>query len=250
MKGRMTGAALLACALAGTTATAAFADGENVATTVKVKKASKITKQKPGNATLSWRMEISKPDGSRPDNIHQGELTLPKGVSANAKGLKSCSLDALQRSDDSACPKGSVVGRSDASIHTPEVRAEEFAATGVIYFTGMRGKNPTFAVYYTLTEIPTLHSVTQLMVTRKGKTSRLHMDQPPVPVPGLPDSTPKLISFEFTKKGTPFRLSQSCARGSKAGARYGFFPTSPASHDNDVFHTKINGALKESAKAC
>ncbi|HEV2874813.1 MAG TPA: hypothetical protein VGW14_06655 [Thermoleophilaceae bacterium] len=39
------------------------------------------------------------------------------------------------------------------------------------------------------------------------------MDQPPVPVPGLPDSTPKLISLEFTKKATPFRLSEACARG-------------------------------------
>jgi predicted ribosomally synthesized peptide with SipW-like signal peptide len=250
MKGRMAVAALLACALAGGGSTAAFADGENVETTVTIKKASKITKAKPGKATLSWRMEISKPDGSRPDNIHQGELTLPKGVSADVKGLKTCSLDALQRNDDKACPKGSVVGRSDASIHTPEVRAEEFAATGVIYFTGMRGKNPTFAVYYTLTEIATLHSVTQLMVTRKGKTSKLHMDQPPVPVPGLPDSTPKLIALEFTKKATPFRLSASCARGSKAAAKYGFFPTSPASHDNDVFHTRIGGALKVSAKAC
>jgi hypothetical protein len=245
----MTVAAALACALAGTTGTA-YADGETVETTVKIKKASKITKNKPGKATLSWRMEVSKADGSRPDNVHQGELTLPKGVSADAKGLKTCSLDALQRNDDKACPKGSVVGKSDASIHTPEVRAEEFAATGVIFFTGMRGKNPTFAVYYTLTEIPTLHSVTQLMVTRKGKTSKLHMDQPPVPVPGLPDSTPKLISFEFTKKATPFRLSESCAKGTKATAKYGFFPTSPASHDNDVFHTSIGGALKVSAKAC
>jgi hypothetical protein len=249
MKGRIAAAATLACALAVGTGTA-YADGETVKTTVKVKKASKITKAKPGKATLSWRMEISKPDGSRPDNVHQAELALPKGVFADVKGLKTCSLDALQRNDDKACPKRSVVGKSDASIHTPEVRAEEFAATGVIYFTGMRGKNPTFGVYYTLTEIPTLHSVTQLMVSRKGKASKLHMDQPPVPVPGLPDSTPKLISFEFTKKATPFRLSAACARGSKVAAKYGFFPSSPASHDNDVFHTGIGGGLKGSAKAC
>jgi hypothetical protein len=235
-------AALLACGLIAATGTTAFADGEDVDTTVKVKK-------KGGNATVSWRMDISKADGSRPDSIHQAAVALPKSVHADAKGLKTCPMEALERNDDGACPKGSKVGKAASAIHTPEVRAQPYGATGEIYFTGMKGKNPTFGIYYTLTEIQTLHSVSRMMVTRKGKVTTLRMDQPPVPVPGLPDSTPLFISVSFDK-GKPFKMSGSCKKGSKAAAQYGFFANSPASHDNDVFHTSIPQPLKGSAKAC
>jgi hypothetical protein len=250
LRARLGWSALLACGLMAAGGTVAYAAGSEVETIVKVKKASKITKKKPGKASLSWEMLVSKPDGSRPDDIHTGELTLPKGVSATAKGLKVCELSALQRNDDKSCPKKSIAGSATGQIHTPEVRAQPFDATGPIYFTGMRGKVPTFAAFYTVTDIPTLHGVTQIQITRSGKTSKVHMDQPPLPVPGLPDSTPLEIGFNFPKATTPFRMSKACKRGTSVKARFGFFPTSPASHDNSVFHTKIDDPVDSSAKAC
>jgi hypothetical protein len=241
--------ALVAVAAFGVLAPAASAVGEKVDTTVKLSH-GKVGKQA-AKAGLSWDMRISTADGSRARSIHQGELTLPKGFFAVSRGLKTCPLSSLEQNDPNSCPAKSVVGRSDATIHTPEVRQEPFDATGVIYFTGRKGKTPTFGVYYTLTEIPTLHSVTQLRITPPGKkATKVNMDQPPVPVPGLPDSTPLRILFVLNKKQGVIRTNKKCKSGAVAKARYGFFDQSPASHDNNVFHTQIANPVTASSKAC
>jgi len=241
--------ALVVVAAFGVLAPSAYAVGEKVDTTVKLSH-GKVGKQA-AKAGLSWDMRISTADGSRARSIHQGELTLPKGFKAVSKGLKSCSLSTLEQNDPNSCPAKSVVGRSDATIHTPEVRQEPFDATGTIYFTGLKGKTPTFGVYYTLTEIPTLHSVTQLRITPPGKkATKVYMDQPPVPVPGLPDSTPLRILFVLNKKQGVIRTNKKCKSGTTAKARYGFFDESPASHDNNVFHTQIASPVTASSKAC
>ena len=76
------------------------------------------------------------------------------------------------------------------------------------------------------------------------------MDQPPVPVPGLPDSTPTRILLIFNKKQGVIRTNKSCKSPSMARARYGFFNESPASHNNDVFHTQIADPVTASDRAC
>jgi hypothetical protein len=246
---KRSGVGALACGLLLAAAPAALADGEVVESKVSVKQKGAITKKRDAKATLAWSFEISKPDGSRADSLHQAQLSLPKGVYANPKGLQACSLDALNRNDPNSCPAKSKVGTGTAHISTPEVRAEPFASTSTIYYIGKQGRNPAFAAYYTLTEIPSLHSVSQMIVTRSGNRSKLLMDQVPIPVPGLPDSTPLDISVGFAK-GKPFWMSARCKRGSKSATRYGFYPTSPASHDNSVFHTSLSGGISGSARAC
>jgi hypothetical protein len=241
--------ALLALVAFAALAPAAYAVGEKVDTAVKLTH-GRIGSQA-AKAGLSWDMHISTADGSRARSIHQGELTLPKGFFAVAKGLKSCPLSSLEQNDPNSCPAKSVVGRSDATIVTPEVRAQPFDATGTIYFTGMKGRTPTFGVYYTLVEIKTLHSVTQLRITPPGrKLTKVQMDQPPVPVPGLPDSTPTRILLVFNKAQGVIRTNKRCTSRSMARARYGFFNESPASHDNNVFHTQIADPVTASDRAC
>lgn len=241
--------ALLALAAFVVLAPTAYAVGEKVDTAVKLTH-GKIG-SRPAKAGLTWDMHISTADGSRARSIHQGELTLPKGFFVVSRGLKSCSLSTLNQNDPNSCPAGSVVGRSEATIYTPEARAEPFDATGPIYFTGRKGKTPTFAVYYTLVEIPTLHGVTQLRITPPGKkATKVYMDQPPVPVPGSPDSTPTRIMFSFGKKKGVIRTNKRCKPGAVVRARYGFFDQSPASHDNNVFHTSIASPVTASDPAC
>jgi hypothetical protein len=241
--------ALLALVAFALLAPAANAVGERVDTAVKLSH-GKIGTQA-AKAGLSWDMHISTADGSRARSIHQGELTLPKGFFAVARGLRSCSLSTLNQNNPNSCPAKSVVGRSDATIVTPEVRAQPFDATGVIYFTGMKGKTPTFGVYYTLVEFPDLHSVTQIRITPPGrKATKVYMDQPPVPVPGLPDSTPTRILLVFNKKVGVIRTNRRCKPSMIARARYGFFDQSPASHDNSVFHTQIADPVTASDPAC
>jgi hypothetical protein len=241
--------ALLALVAFGALAPAAYAVGEKVDTAVKLSH-GRIGSQA-AKAGLSWDMHISTVDGSRARSIHQGELTLPKGFFAVAKGLRRCPLSSLEQNDPNSCPARSIVGRSEATIVTPEVRAEPFDATATIYFTGMKGRTPTFGVYYTLVEIQTLHSVTQLRITPPGRrATKVYMDQPPVPVPGLPDSTPTRILLIFNKKQGVIRTNKRCRPGALARARYGFFNESPASHDNSVFHTQIADPVTASDPAC
>jgi hypothetical protein len=228
LRGRMGGAALLVCAAAVLPAAGAFGAGEEVKTTASIKKASKITQTKPGLAKVSWSMVITKPDGSRPANLSKADLTLPKGLFADTKGYKTCPIAKLQANDNKSCPAKSIVGKANAHITAAPVRDAPYAATGIIYLTGAKGKRPTFATYYTLTEIPSAHSVTTMALNG----SKLHFDQPRIPsVPGLPDATPLDIRFDFTAKGkaTVFRLSKPCKRGTSLSAKYGFYDGSSAS---------------------
>lgn len=246
LRARVAFMALVAC---GAFAPAAFAVGESVDTKVKLS-STKITAQKPGKAKVSWEMNISTADGSRARSIHEGELLLPKSFYAVTSGLRSCPLAKLDANDVNSCPAKSIVGSAEATISTPEVRAEPFTSSGIIYFTGKKGKLSTFGVYYTLDEIPSLHSVSQLRISPPGKKkTKLNMDQVPVPVPGLPDSTPLRILLSFNK-GNVFRANKKCKAGTTTPARYGFYDQSPASHDNTVFHTQIANPVTASAKAC
>lgn len=246
LRARVALMALVACAAL---APAAFAAGEKVETKAKLT-STKITPERPGKAGVSWEMNISTADGSRARSIHQAELLIPNSFYAVTSGLRACPLAKLDANDVNSCPAKSIVGRAEATISTPEVRAEPFDSTGVIYFTGKKGKLATFGVYYTLDEIPSLHSVSQVRVFPPGrKKTKINMDQVPVPVPGLPDSTPLRIFLSFDKRNV-FRANKRCRAGTKAPARYGFYDQSPASHDNSVFHTQIANPVTASAKVC
>jgi len=225
--------ALVACGLTALMAGLASAAGETVTTTVKVPKTSAIKKKTPGQSKVSWAMDIKKPDGSRAANLATGDLTLPKAVFADTKGFQSCDAAKLEANDDKSCPAKSVIGSATADIYSSPVREEPYAATGVIYYTGSKGKSVNFSVFYTLTELPTIHSVTTGTVTRSASTSKIHFDQPKLPTaPGLPDATPLDIAWTFDKKGAKgllFRQAKPCKKGTTVPAKYGFYDGSSAS---------------------
>jgi hypothetical protein len=224
---------LVACGLVALSAGLASAAGETVTTTVKVPKTTAIKKKTPGQSKVLWAMDIKKPDGSRAANLSAADLTLPKAVFADAKGFKACDLAKLQSSDDKSCPAKSVVGSATADIYSSPIREEPYASTGVIYYTGSKGKTVSLAVFYTLTEIPTVHSVTPVTITRGASTSKIHMDQPKLPTaPGLPDATPLDISWTFDGKGAKgllFRQAKPCKKGTTVPAKYTFYDGSSTS---------------------
>jgi hypothetical protein len=219
--------ALVTCGLVALTAGLADAAGETVTTSVSVPKTTKIKKKTPGQTKVSWVMDIKKPDGSRAANLSTADLTLPKAVFADAKGFQACPESKLQANDDKSCPAKSVVGTATADIYSSPVREEPYAATGVIYFTGMKGKSVGLAIFYTLTEIPTVHSVTPMVVSRSAATSKIHFDQPKLPTaPGLPDATPLDVHTTFDGKGSKgllFRQAKPCKKGTTVPAKYGFY---------------------------
>jgi hypothetical protein len=224
---------LVATGLLALGAGMAAATGETVDTTVKVPKTTSIKKKTPGQSKVSWAMDIKKPDGSRAANLSTGDLTLPKAVFADTKGFQACDPAKLQANDDKSCPAKSVIGSATADIYSSPIREEPYAATGSIYYTGMKGKSVTFAVFYTLTDIPTVHSVTPGSVSRSGATSKIHFDQPKLPTaPGLPDATPLDIAWTFDGKGSKgllFRQAKPCKKGTMVPAKYGFYDGSSAS---------------------
>ena len=233
---------VLICALA---ATAALAAGEVVETKTSMKRVTKIktktvTKKgkkvkvtTPGQVGVNWRLDIKKPDGSRAANLSGGQLALVKTVFADPKGFAVCPIEKLNANDNKSCPAKSVVGSSEASIYTSPVREEPYIADGIVYFTGMKGKTPQLATYYTLRELPSAHSVTPMTVTRKGAFSKLVFEQPHVPtVPGLPDATPLYIDWKLDakgSKGTLFKISKPCKSGTSSAAKYTFYDGSSVS---------------------
>lgn len=225
--------ALVASGLLALSAGLASATGEVVNTTVKVPKTTSIKKKTPGQSKVAWAMDIKKPDGSRAANLQTADLTLPKAVFADAKGFKACDLAKLQSSDDKSCPAKSVIGSATADIYSSPIREQPYASTGVIYYTGSKGKTVNFAVFYTLTEIPTVHSVTPGSITRGASTSKIHFDQPKLPTaPGLPDATPLDISWTFDGKGAKgllFRQAKPCKKGTTVPAKYTFYDGSSSS---------------------
>ena len=224
--------ALMTCGLIAAMAAMAVAGGETVNTTVKVPKTTKIKKKTPGQSKVQWAFDIKKPDGSRAANLQTADLTLPKAVFADAKGFTACPESQLQANDDKSCPAKSAVGSATAHIYSSPVREEPYAATGVVYYTGMKGKNVGLAIFYTLTEIPTVHSVSTLTVSRSGAFSKLHLEQPKLPTaPGLPDATPLDVGLTFDGKGSKgllFRQAKPCKPGTSVPAKYGFYDGSSA----------------------
>lgn len=226
-------------------ATVALAAGETVDTTLGLKQATKIKKKTvtkgkkkttvitPGQLAVHWRLDIKKPDGSRAANLSGGELTLPKAIFADEQGFQTCPLEKLNANDNKSCPAKSVLGKAEASIYTAPVREAPYIADGIIYFTGKKGKAPTFAIYYTLREIPSAHSVTPGKVTKSGATSKISFEQPHVPtVPGLPDATPVYIDMTFDAKGPKgllFRIAKPCKKGTTSATRYTFYDDSSVS---------------------
>jgi hypothetical protein len=223
---------LVACGLVALMAGLASAAGETVSTTVKVPKTTSIKKKTPGQSKVVWAMDIKKPDGSRAANLSTADLTLPKATFADAKGFQACPESKLQANDDKSCPAKSVVGSATADIYSSPVREAPYAATGVIYYTGTKGKNVQLAVFYTLTELPTIHSVSTLTVSRSASTSKVHMVQPKLPTaPGLPDATPLDVGLTFDGKGSKgllFRQAKPCKKGTMVPAKYGFYDGSSA----------------------
>jgi len=127
---------------------------------------------------------------------------------------------------------GFTIAKPDGS-RAANLSSAPYASTGVIYFTGMKGKTPQFTTYFTLVEIPSAHGLDAISISRSGQTSKIHMEQPHIPTaPGLPDATPLDIHFNFDAKGakgTLFRQAKPCKPGTKVPAKYGFYDGSSTS---------------------
>jgi len=219
--------------LLAVTGVTALAAGETVNTTVKASKVTKIKPSSPGQSKFSWGFTIAKPDGSRAANLSSADLTLPKGTFVDTKGFQTCPQAKIEANDVNSCPAKSIVGHATADIYSSPIREQPYASTGVIYFTGMKGKTPQFTTYFTLVEIPSAHGLDAISISRSGATSKIHMEQPHIPTaPGLPDATPLDIHFNFDAKGakgTLFRQAKPCKSGTKVPAKYGFYDGSSTS---------------------
>lgn len=227
-KARAACATLVACGLVLGGSGNAWAAGEEVTSTVAVKKVGKIKKKKPAQARIAWNMTVAKPDGSRPANLHTGELKMPKGTYPDVAGFEACPLATIETNDVKSCPAKSIVGKSTGTILSAPVRDKPYDATGVLYYTGLKGKVPQFASYFTLTEIPSAHSITTLSASK----SKLAFEMPKIPTaPGLPDATPLQVGFTFDAKGSKgllFKQKKACAKGTTIGLNYGFYDSSAA----------------------
>ena len=228
MRGRSAWACAGAIGLMAAGGSVALAAGETVTTKVTVKKAVKITKKKPGQATVTWDVTVAKPDGSRPADLSGGDLTLPKGTSVDVAGLVACPAAKLEANDNKSCSPKSVVGSATGTILSAPIRDKPYEATGILYYTGGGAKKPTFAAYYTLTEIPSAHSITSLSASK----TKLHFTEPRIPTaPGLPDATVLHISFSFDKKGPKgmvFKQKTACKKGTAVKSSYTFYDGSTA----------------------
>jgi hypothetical protein len=236
--------ALLAIAALAVAAAPAFAAGEQTEGTVsfkpakpkfpKVKKGSKVVPS--AQVDLSWATTIKKPDGSRPANLKSLTLALPAGFVPDASGFAVCPLATIQANNDKACPKGSVAGFGDGFINIQPIAQEAYQTKGPMYFTGMKGKAATFAVYYTVVKLPSAHNIAILTLSKSGKGYSLKYELPKLATaPGLPDATPVSIINVFNGKGPKgkvMRTTKACKAGSLAARTDlydGSFTTTPAS---------------------
>ena len=220
--------ALLTVAALGVGATSALASGETTQSTVSFKPGKpKFPKKKKGSKVLpsaqidlTWKGTIKKPDGSRPANLQSWEFALPAGVFPDVTGLGVCPLATIQANNDKACPKTSVVGSGDGHINIQPIAPDAYETTGPVYFTGKKGSSATFAIYYTVTKLPSAHNIGILTLSKAGKGYRLKYELPKLATaPGLPDATPVDASFSFNTKGPKgklFRTTAACKAGSLA----------------------------------
>jgi hypothetical protein len=236
--------ALLTCAAFAVAAAPGWASGEQTDATVSFKPAKpKFPKQKPGSKVLptaqvdlTWAMTIKKPDGSRPANLHTSQVALPKGFVPDPSGFAVCPLATIQANNDKACPKTSIVGKGDGFINIQPIATDEYQTTGPMYFTGMKGKSATFAIYYTVVKLPSAHNIATLTLSKSGKGYTLKYELPKLATaPGLPDATPTAMTNVFNTKGPKGKLMRTTA-ACKAGsltARNDFydgsFTSTPAS---------------------
>src|SRR3954454_24608443 len=226
--------ALLALAALAVAAAPAFAAGEQTTGTVGFKPAKpKFAKAKKGSKVvpsaqvdLSWDTTVKKPDGSRPANVKSLTLALPAGFVPDASGFAVCPLATIQANNDKACPKGSVVGSGDGFINIAPIAPEPYQTKGPVYFTGMKGKSATFAVYYTVVKLPSAHNIGTLAISKSGKGYSLKYNLPKLATaPGIPDATPIDMSFAFSAKGPKgklMRTTKPCKAGPLA-ARSDFY---------------------------
>jgi hypothetical protein len=214
--------AVLVCGLMAGMAVDAFAAGNQVKSTIKMTPSNpRIPSGAAATRTgaqvkFRWDHTISRPDGSRPDNAKSGDLPLPAGMFAKATGFRTCPMSTLEANNVTACHRNSVAGTAGGAIYISPISEEKQAVDGKIYFTGMRGRVPTFAIYYTVRNFPTAHSISPIKITKVGNKSKLHYDLPKLPtVPGVPDATPIDVSISFDARGPNgmvLRMSKRCQR--------------------------------------
>jgi hypothetical protein len=229
--------ALLTVAALGVGATSAWAAGETTQSTLTFKPAKpKFPPKKKGDKTppsaqvdLNWKMKISKSDGSRPANMKSWEVALPNGIVPFTTGLGVCPLATIQANNDKSCPKTSVVGKGDGHINIQPIAPDAYETTGPVYFTGNKGKSATFAIYYTVTKLPSAHNIGIVTISKAGKGYKLKYGLPKLATaPGLPDATPVDASFTFDQrgpKGKLIRTTAACKAGSLT-SRVAFYDNS------------------------
>jgi hypothetical protein len=229
---RVAGVAMLACGLVVTTG--AFGAGDSVKTTVKFSPGHpKPSKKKAAQVKLNYGMTISGPGGARPADLVTSELLLPPGMTADGAGFATCALSKIQANDVKSCPAKSIVGHAGGSINAQPIQDAPFISDGTIYATKAKaGKTPELAVFFTLREIPSAHSI-GLIKFKKGKRMTLHFDMPELPTaPGLPNATVLTVSFSFDGKGSKglmLRTTKACPAGMKVPDKLTFKDGSSAS---------------------
>jgi hypothetical protein len=234
------GAALLVCGLASVAVTGAFGAGDKVTTTVKLSPAHPKASKKGTQVKLNYAMTFAGAAGARPANFATGDLLLPPGMTADGAGFAACPMATIEANDVNSCPAKSIVGHAGGDINVQPIQDAPMATDGTIYVTKAKaGAPPELAVFYTVREIPSAHSIATMKFVKSGKRWKLHLALPTLPTaPGLPDATPVSMSFTVDTKGSKglvLRTTKKCPAGMK-------LPNKVTFHDGS--------SATSSAKAC
>lgn len=124
--------AVPASALAGKTVTAG---DQTLQITAKVTPAKAGTKKKPRGARLQLHVDYeSLNEGAQiKESTKSILLTMPKGMALHPSTAETCTLSALLRDGDTACPAGSLVGQGKGTADPRPTLPEPIDATIALY---------------------------------------------------------------------------------------------------------------------
>jgi hypothetical protein len=186
---RAAGTAMVVC---GLLVPAGAAQAANVVTTTA----------KFAGAKLSYSTKITTADGARPTNMSGASLPLPKGLEPNRTGFTTpCPIATIQANDINNCPAASKAGKGGGQINSSPVSETPLDTTGVVFFTGMKSGLPAYAIYYTVTQFPSAHSIALLSFKKISGRWNFRVSMPKLPIaPGLPDATPLIVTYDLAAK--------------------------------------------------
>ncbi|HKE79733.1 MAG TPA: hypothetical protein VKB54_10510 [Solirubrobacteraceae bacterium] len=232
--GRLATIALVAIVALLAAAVVAQAAGDKITSTVKLSPSNpKINKKtkKAVEVKLTTEFKVTKPDGTREDALKAVDMTLPKGIVADAKGFSKCSYALLQANKADQCPAKSVIGNHlGVANGTPLISVVHGPAK--VYLLGVSGSTIKFGIFTTAVEVPTAHTAFQGTMKPSSSGLKIHLDVPRLPTaPGLPDGTNLSMLWKWNvrgPKGTLLRAKQACKGGWKVTTRATFVDGSTA----------------------